>query len=139
MTSAPNPSERERSYRSSSEVGYYDAYYLKAQKVRRLIAEDFNRAFGDVDVLLTPTTPGPAFEQGALDDPVAMYQQDLYTVPVSLAGLPALSMPCGFEGGLPIGAQLVAPAFREDLLLGLAKAYQDATDWHTQTPEGVPA
>ncbi len=117
-------------------VGYYDAYYLQAQKLRRLIANDFHQAFEDVDVLLTPTAPGPAFAQGALTkDPVAMYQQDIFTVPASLAGLPALSMPCGFVDGLPIGAQLIAPHFREDLVLGMARDYQTATDWHTQTPE----
>lgn len=117
-------------------VGYYDAYYLQAQKVRRLISEDFHQAFNHVDVLLTPTTPGPAFLHGELaDDPVAMYQQDKFTVPVSLAGLPALSMPCGLRGGLPIGVQLVAPAFREDLILSLADEYQHATSWHKHIPE----
>ncbi len=116
-------------------VGYFDAYYVKAQQIRRLIANDFIQAFTKVDVLLTPTTPGPAFSAGALTkDPVAMYQQDKFTVPVSLAGLPALSMPCGFDMGLPKGAQLVAPAFREDLLLALAAQYQQLTDWHKQTP-----
>jgi len=117
-------------------VGYYDAYYLKAQKIRRLISNDFTRAFEQVDVILKPTAPGPAFQAGALTkDPVAMYQQDKFTVPVSLAGLPALSMPCGFEDGLPLGAQLVAPAFREDLILTLARDFQRVTDWHTQHPE----
>ncbi len=117
-------------------VGYYDAYYLKAQKIRRLIANDFSAAFESADVLLAPTAPGPAFAAKALTaDPVAMYSQDKFTVPVSLAGLPALSMPCGFEAGLPLGAQLIAPAFREDLVLGLARDFQRTTDWHTQTPE----
>jgi len=116
-------------------VGYYDAYYLKAQKIRRLISDDFERAFSNVDILLTPTAPGPAFVTGALSkNPVAMYQQDKFTVPVSLAGLPALSMPCGFSGGLPLGAQLIGPAFREDLILGLARDYQQASDWHLQPP-----
>ncbi len=119
-------------------VGYFDAYYLQAQKIRRLIANDFASAFADVDVLLTPTAPGPAFERGALTkDPVAMYQQDIFTVPVSLAGLPALSMPCGFVDGLPVGAQLVAAPFREDLILGVARDYQNVTDWHTRTPEAA--
>lgn len=119
-------------------VGYYDAYYLKAQKIRRLISNDFTNAFEQVDVILTPTAPGPAFKAGALTkDPVAMYQQDKFTVPVSLAGLPALSMPCGFAAGLPLGAQLVAPAFREDLILTLARDYQRLTDWHTQHPEAL--
>ena len=117
-------------------VGYYDAYYLQAQKIRRLIVNDFVAAFENVDVLLTPTTPGPAFKQGELtEDPVAMYQQDKFTVPISLAGLPALSMPCGFRNGLPIGAQLIAPAFREDLILSVAAGYQRESDFHTRTPE----
>ncbi len=119
-------------------VGYYDAYYLKAQKIRRLIANDFTQAFTKVDVLLAPTTLGGAFAQGSLTkDPVAMYQQDKFTVPVSLAGLPALSMPCGFVANLPVGAQLIGPAFREDLILGLADAYQAETDWHQTHPEQI--
>ena len=119
-------------------VGYFDAYYIKAQKIRRLISDDFNKVFADVDILLTPTSPTPAFRKGQLsNDPVAMYQQDLYTVPTSLAGLPALSMPCGFVDGLPVGAQLIAPAFREDLLLGLAATYQKHSDWHLQRPDGA--
>ena len=90
-----------------------------------------------MDVLLTPTSPSPAFKKGQLSgDPVAMYQQDLYTVPTSLAGLPALSMPCGYVDGLPVGAQLIAPAFREDLLLSVAAQYQQHTDWHLQRPQG---
>ena len=118
-------------------VGYFDAYYIKAQRIRRLISNDFNNAFADVDVLLTPTSPTPAFKKGQLsEDPVAMYQQDLYTVPTSLAGLPALSMPCGFVDGLPVGAQLIAPAFREDLLLSVAAQYQQHSDWHLQRPQG---
>ncbi len=116
-------------------VGYFNAYYLKAQKIRRLIANDFTQAFSKVDVLLTPTSPSPAFTKNQLtQDPIAMYQQDLYTVPTSLAGLPALSMPCGFHQQLPLGAQLIAPAFREDLILGLAAQFQRATDWHMRTP-----
>jgi aspartyl-tRNA(Asn)/glutamyl-tRNA(Gln) amidotransferase subunit A len=118
-------------------VGYFDAYYIKAQQIRRLISEDFSNVFADIDVLLTPTSPTPAFSKGQLsDDPIAMYQQDLYTVPTSLAGLPALSMPCGFVDGLPVGAQLIAPAFREDVLLGLAAQYQKHSDWHLQRPNG---
>ena len=118
-------------------VGYFDAYYIKAQQIRRLISEDFSNVFADVDVLLTPTSPTPAFSKGQLsDDPIAMYQQDLYTVPTSLAGLPALSMPCGFVDGLPVGAQLIAPAFSEDVLLGLAAQYQKHSDWHLQRPNG---
>ena len=116
-------------------VGYFDAYYLKAQKIRRLIAQDFDKAFADVDLLLTPTSPTPAFHKGQLtDEPVAMYQQDLYTVPTSLAGLPAMSIPCGFSQGLPMGMQLIAPAFREDLALGLAAQFQRHTDWHLKRP-----
>ena len=126
-------------------VGYYDAYYLKAQKIRRLIACDFDQAFDTVDVIATPTTCGPAFEAGSLThDPVAMYAQDKFTVPTSLAGLPALSMPCGSVKsgsvksgsvkGLPVGMQLIAPAFRENLILSLADQYQAATQWHLQTP-----
>lgn len=117
-------------------VGYFDAYYLQAQKIRRLIANDFANVFNKVDVLLTPTAPGPAFKAGALNkDPVAMYQQDKFTVPASLAGLPALSMPCGFSDNMPLGAQLIGPAYREDLILGLARDFQQSTDWHQQTPD----
>ncbi|MFT7651878.1 MAG: aspartyl-tRNA(Asn)/glutamyl-tRNA(Gln) amidotransferase subunit A [Limisphaerales bacterium] len=116
-------------------VGYYDAYYLQAQKIRRLLANDFDQAFTKVDVLLTPTTPGPAFSRGELtEDPVAMYQQDKYTVPVSLAGLPALSMPAGIQANLPVGVQLIAPAFREDTILSLAEQFQQVTDWHLKAP-----
>ena len=116
-------------------VGYFDAYYLKAQKIRRLISEDFQQAFTNVDVLLAPTSPTPAFKKNQLtDDHVAMYQQDLYTVPTSLAGLPAISLPCGFCDGLPMGMQLIAPAFGEELLLQLAAQYQGQTDWHLRRP-----
>ena len=117
-------------------VGYFDAYYLKAQKIRRLISEDFQQAFTQVDVLLAPTSPTPAFARNLLtDDHVAMYQQDLFTVPASLAGLPAMSLPCGFSNSLPMGMQLIAPAFREDLLLELGAQYQRQTDWHLKRPE----
>jgi aspartyl-tRNA(Asn)/glutamyl-tRNA(Gln) amidotransferase subunit A len=117
-------------------VGYYDAYYLKAQKIRRLIQRDFLQAFDSVDLLLTPTAPGPAFPRAALSqDPVAMYQQDVFTVPASLAGLPALSLPCGFAGGLPLGAQLIAPHFDELTLLQAAHFYQQHSDFHQQHPE----
>ncbi len=115
-------------------VGYFDAYYIKAQKIRRLIARDFIDAFSEVDLLLTPTATGPAFNAGALThDPVAMYNQDKFTVPVSLAGLPALSMPCGFDDGLPLGAQLIGPHFAEERILKLAASFQRATDWHART------
>ncbi len=117
-------------------AGYYDAYYLKAQKVRRLIADDFKRAFADVDFIACPTTTDVAFDLGAkLDDPVAMYMNDIYTIPVNLAGLPGLSMPAGFTAGLPVGLQLIGPWFTEDRLLNVAHQYQQVTDWHTRIPE----
>lgn len=121
-------------------VGYYDAYYGQAQRVRRLIRQDFLDAFAQVDVLLTPATPTPAPALGALmggADPTVMYRQDVYTVPASLAGLPALSIPCGFAGGLPIGLQLIGPHFAEDRLLALGEAYQRETDWHLRTPSAA--
>ena len=116
-------------------VGYFDEYYLKAQKVRRLIAQDFEKSFNEVDLILTPTTPGTAFELSSLTkDPIEMYRQDLYTVPVNLAGLPAISIPCGFQAGMPIGAQLIAPAFKEDILLAISMKIQEVTDFHLQLP-----
>ncbi len=118
-------------------VGYYDAYYGQAQRVRRLIRQDFLDAFRHVDVLLTPATPTPAPAIGALTgaaDPTVMYKQDVYTVPASLAGLPALSIPCGFADGLPVGLQVIGPHFAEDRLLALGEAYQRETDWHLQAP-----
>ena len=117
-------------------AGYYDAYYLKAQKVRTLIRADFEEAFKRCDVLLTPTSPVTAFAQGALrDDPVAMYLMDALTIPASLAGLPCLSQPCGFDAeGLPIGLQLIGPALSEGRLLRYAKAYESRTSWHELTP-----
>ncbi len=116
-------------------VGYFDAYYKKAQKLRRLIQNDFLGAFAEVDLLLTPTAPGVAFRRGELSgDPVAMYQQDIFTVPASLAGLPALSLPCGFEGGLPLGMQLIAPHFSERGLLETAVLFQRETAWHLERP-----
>jgi aspartyl-tRNA(Asn)/glutamyl-tRNA(Gln) amidotransferase subunit A len=123
-------------------VGYYDAYYLKAQKIRRLIQQDFLQAFTDVDLILAPTTPDVAFERGALvDDPVAMYQQDIFTIPASLAGLPAISIPCGLAQGLPLGMQLIGPHFAEARVLETAAAFQRDTDWHRATPAagGIPA
>ncbi|MEM6708305.1 MAG: Asp-tRNA(Asn)/Glu-tRNA(Gln) amidotransferase subunit GatA [Pseudomonadota bacterium] len=121
-------------------VGYYEAYYLKAQQLRRLISDDFKRAFADVDVLLTPTTPTTAFERGAVSNPVTMYQQDVFTVPASLAGLPALSLPCGFKDGLPLGAQLIGPHYAERSLLCLAHQIQSHSDWHEAVAiAGVPA
>jgi aspartyl-tRNA(Asn)/glutamyl-tRNA(Gln) amidotransferase subunit A len=116
-------------------VGYFDAYYLKAQKLRRLIQNDFLAAFAEVDLLFAPTSPAVAFPLGELsDDPVAMYQQDIYTTPASLAGLPALSLPCGFHQGLPLGLQLIGPHFGERALLETAALFQTLSDWHRRTP-----
>ena len=118
-------------------AGYYDAYYLKAQKVRRLIADDFERAFQDVDVLMGPTSPTPAFDLGAkVDDPVTMYLNDIYTIGANLAGLPAMSIPCGFLGGLPVGLQIIGPHFAEAKLLNVAHRYQLETQWHKEIPSG---
>ena len=117
-------------------AGYYDAYYLKAQKVRRLIADDFARAFSEVDVLMGPTTPTPAFQIGAkVSDPVTMYLNDIYTIGANLAGVPAMSVPCGFVEGLPVGLQIVAPQFGEARMLNVAHLYQRETDWHSRLPE----
>lgn len=117
--------------------GYYDAYYLKAQKVRRLIAQEFQKAFADVDAILSPVAPGAAYDFGEKADPVSAYLGDLYTVPASLAGLPSMSMPCGFTGsGRPIGAQLTTAPFNEALLLQLADAWQSETGWHEKVPAG---
>jgi aspartyl-tRNA(Asn)/glutamyl-tRNA(Gln) amidotransferase subunit A len=116
--------------------GYYDAYYLKAQKIRRLIADDFDAAFGQCDVIAGPTAPSTAFRIGEkTDDPVSMYLNDIFTNTVNLAGLPGLSVPCGFDdAGLPIGMQLIAPYLREDLLLNVGHRYQLETDWHRRIP-----
>ena len=116
-------------------AGYYDAYYLKAQQVRQLVSDDFTKAFKDVDVIAGPTTPTTAFARGdKLDDPVAMYLNDLFTVSANLSGLPAMSLPCGFVEGLPVGLQLVGPAQQEARLLNLAHQYQLDSDWHQQMP-----
>jgi aspartyl-tRNA(Asn)/glutamyl-tRNA(Gln) amidotransferase subunit A len=122
-------------------AGYYDAYYLKAQKVRQLIAADFARAFSEVDVIVGPTSPTAAFELGAkTSDPITMYLNDIYTIGANLAGLPAMSLPCGFvqENGrdLPVGLQLIGPHFGEQRLLSLAHRYQQETDWHRRVPPG---
>ncbi|MDB5985260.1 MAG: gatA [Nevskia sp.] len=117
--------------------GYYDAYYLKAQKVRRLIYEDFKRAFESVDLVLGPTATGTAFKLGAkTDDPVAMYLNDIYTIAANLAGIPAMSLPCGFVDGLPVGMQLMGNFFDEARMLNVAHQYQQATDFHKQSPQG---
>ena len=116
-------------------AGYYDAYYLKAQQVRQLISADFHAAFERVDVLMGPTTPTPAFEIGAKTaDPITMYLNDIYTIGVNLAGLPGMSIPCGFVDGLPVGLQLMGPAFSESRLLQVAHAYQKETSWHRRMP-----
>ncbi len=119
-------------------AGYYDAYYLKAQRVRQLIAADFRRAFESVDLIVGPTTPTPAFELGAkVDDPVTMYLNDIYTIGVNLAGLPGLSAPCGLVGGLPVGLQIIGRPFDEARILNLAHRFQQATDWHARSPGGA--
>jgi len=116
-------------------AGYYDAYYLKAQKVRQLISDDLKRCFEQVDMLAGPTTPTTAFLLGAkVDDPVQMYLNDIYTVSVNLAGLPGISIPCGIVAGLPAGLQLVGPQFAEQQVLNFAHLYQKETDWHRRTP-----
>ena len=119
--------------------GYYDAYYLQAQRIRRLIADDFAQAFKQCDVILGPTSPTTAFKQGEkAADPVQMYLSDIYTIAVNLAGLPGMSLPCGFDKqGLPIGLQLIGNYFDEARLLNIAHGYQQATDWHKRHPAGL--
>jgi len=120
--------------------GYYDAYYLKAQKVRRLIAKDFAEAFQRCDVIMGPTSPSTAFPLGAkTEDPVQMYLNDIFTIPAPLAGLPGLSIPCGFDAkGLPVGLQIMGNYFAEAKMLGMAHQYQRATDWHRRVPTETP-
>jgi aspartyl-tRNA(Asn)/glutamyl-tRNA(Gln) amidotransferase subunit A len=119
-------------------AGYYDAYYLKAQQVRRLISDDFRNAFEQVDIIAGPTTPTTAFQKGAkTHDPVAMYLNDLYTVSANLSGMPGISMPCGEADGLPIGLQLVGNYFDEARLLNVAHRFQQATDWHTRVAPAI--
>jgi aspartyl-tRNA(Asn)/glutamyl-tRNA(Gln) amidotransferase subunit A len=114
--------------------GYYDAYYLQAQRIRRLIAHDFAEAFGRCDVIMGPTSPTTAFRIGEkTSDPVQMYLTDIYTIAVNLAGLPGMSVPAGFADGLPVGLQLIGDYFGEARLLNAAHRYQQATDWHTRT------
>jgi aspartyl-tRNA(Asn)/glutamyl-tRNA(Gln) amidotransferase subunit A len=116
-------------------AGYYDAFYLKAQKVRTLIKQDFDLAFQDVDVVVGPTSPTTAFKIGErVDDPLQMYLSDVYTLSCNLAGICGLSLPCGLSGGLPIGLQIQGPAFREESVLRVAYAYEQATPWHDQHP-----
>ncbi len=115
-------------------AGYYDAYYRKAQKIRRLIKDDFNKAFAEVDVIIGPTSPHTAFTLGSKSDPVSMYLEDIYTIAVNLAGLPAISIPAGTANGLPIGMHIVAGDFEEARLLNVAQQFQLNSDWHKQKP-----
>ncbi|SFR52079.1 aspartyl/glutamyl-tRNA(Asn/Gln) amidotransferase subunit A [Marinobacter daqiaonensis] len=117
-------------------AGYFDAYYLKAQKVRRLIQQDFISAFREVDVLMSPTSPSPAFRQGEkTNDPVTMYLEDIFTIAVNLAGVPAMSVPAGFVDGLPVGLQIIGDYFSEARLLNAAHQFQQVTDWHQREPQ----
>ena len=117
-------------------AGYYEAYYARAQRIRTLIRRDFDRAFAEVDAIVAPTAPTPAFKLGEkTEDPLAMYLNDVFTIPAPLAGVPALSVPCGFSpDGLPIGLQLIGKAFDEATLLRTARAYEAATSWHERKP-----
>ena len=118
-------------------AGFYDAYYIKAQKIRQLIAQDFSNAFEQCDVIVSPTAPETAFRIGQkTDDPVSMYLQDIYTIAVNLAGLPGMSIPAPLSGGMPVGFQLIGNLFDEARLLNVAHQVQLATDWHKQVPEG---
>ena len=117
--------------------GYYDAYYLQAQKVRRMIADDFRQAFAHCDLIAGPAVPSVAWKLGEHgDDPVADYLADIFTLPASLAGLPGMSVPAGFDGGMPVGLQLIGNYYGEAKLLNAAHRFQQATDWHQRTPEG---
>ena len=119
-------------------AGYYDAYYLKAQQIRRLIAQDFTEVFKKCDIIMGPTAPSTAFKVGEkADDPVAMYLQDIYTIATNLAGLPGMSIPAGFSNGLPVGLQIIGNYFDEARMLNVGHAYQQVTDWHTQMPKGI--
>jgi aspartyl-tRNA(Asn)/glutamyl-tRNA(Gln) amidotransferase subunit A len=119
-------------------AGYYDAYYLKAQQIRRLIADDFVQAFKKCDIIMGPTAPSTAFKAGEkADDPVAMYLQDVYTIATNLAGLPGMSIPAGISNGLPVGLQLMGNYFDEARMLDVAHAYQQVTDWHLKMPQGI--
>jgi aspartyl-tRNA(Asn)/glutamyl-tRNA(Gln) amidotransferase subunit A len=118
-------------------AGYYDAYYLKAQQVRRLISDDFKRALSEVDVLMGPVSPSTAFRIGEkTDDPIQMYLEDIYTIAINLAGLPAMSLPAGFVEGKPVGLQVIGNYFSEAKLLNIGHRYQQVTDWHLQSPKG---
>lgn len=115
-------------------AGYYDAYYRKSQKIRRLVKEDFAQAFADVDVIIGPTTPSPAFGLDSIKDSVTMYLEDIYTIALNLAGLPGISVPAGFVDGLPVGMQIIATDFAEAKLLNVAHQYQQVSDWHSRKP-----
>ena len=119
-------------------AGYYDAYYGKAQQVRQLIQQDFTRAFAQVDVIMGPTCPSPAFKFGSKgDDPVAMYLEDIYTIATNLAGLPGMSIPCGMVEDKPVGLQIIGNYFDEALMLNVAHQFQQATDWHNLAPASI--
>jgi len=119
-------------------TGYYDAYYLQAQKIRRLISDDFKKVLSEVDVLMGPVTPTPAFGLGEkTGDPIEMYLSDMYTIAVNLAGLPALSIPAGFVDQKPVGLQIIGNYFDEARLLNVAHRFQQETDWHQQAPVGI--
>jgi aspartyl-tRNA(Asn)/glutamyl-tRNA(Gln) amidotransferase subunit A len=117
--------------------GYYDAYYLRALKVRTLIKQDFDKAFGSFDCIVAPTSPSPAFKRGEkTKDPLKMYLSDIYTISVNLAGIPAISIPCGFtRKGLPVGLQILAKPFAEEIIFNVAHAYEQATVWHKEKPK----
>ena len=118
-------------------AGYYDAYYLKAQKVRQLISEDFKKAFQNVDIIMGPVSPTTAFELGAIKDPVSMYLADIYTLSANLAGLPGMSIPAGFSNNLPVGLQMIGTYWSEEVLLNAAHQFQTQTDWHSVLPENI--
>jgi aspartyl-tRNA(Asn)/glutamyl-tRNA(Gln) amidotransferase subunit A len=118
-------------------TGYYDAYYRKAQQIRQLIKQDFVNAFQQVDAIVGPTTPTPAFTLGAKKDPVAMYMEDIFTISVNLAGLPGISIPCGLVDKLPVGLQIIGNYFDEATILNLAHQFQTVTDHHLQVPTAI--
>ena len=118
-------------------AGYYDAYYLKAQKVRQLISEDFKKAFQNVDIIMGPVSPTTAFELGAIKDPVSMYLADIYTLSANLAGLPGMSIPAGFSNNLPVGLQMIGNYWSEEVLLNAAHQFQTQTDWHSVLPKNI--
>ena len=117
-------------------AGYYDAYYLKAQKVRTIIRQEFDRAFEKYDALITPTSPTIPFKIGEkTDDPLQMYLSDVCTLPINIAGVPAISIPAGFAGGLPVGMQIIGKPLAEETLLKIAYVYEQATEWYKKKPE----